>query len=189
MMIITIPHPTLRQKAKLITSVDNQLHNFIKKLEKTLANTRNPKGIGLAANQVDKPLAICSVLLQPNSSSNSKIQTLINPVITDHNDHLILGETEDDKETFAEGCLSMPKIYGAVPRWSQIQVKFDTLINNELISQIKNFENITARVIQHEIDHLNGILFTDRSVENNLPVYLVKGERWEEIDPQVLLSY
>ena len=77
-----------------------------------------------------------------------------------------------EKEPYLEGCLSIPKIYGPVLRHQSIKIKF-SIINYQLSITEKTsvFSGFPARVIQHELDHLDGILFTDRSIQQELPIY------------------
>ncbi len=185
MKIITVPHPTLRQVATPVTVVDKKLTEFLKDLEETLLETRNPKGVGLAAPQVDKLKRIFAINIVEH---NRELRSLINPVITDHSQQVTLGP--DPEEPYLEGCLSIPGIYGPVPRWEWVELEYQFVKNNELIKKKEQFEDYGARVIQHELDHLDGVLFIDYSLRLNLPLYQeVEGKKkMEEID-KTLLQY
>jgi peptide deformylase len=92
-----------------------------------------------------------------------------------------------------EGCLSMPGLYGPVPRWSWIEIEFEDFVSPTslaLKSQKLRFEDFAARVVQHEADHLDGVLFTDYANDYDLPVYQEnhKGEL-VEIEDKSLLAY
>jgi len=165
--IITIPHPTLRKKSKPVTQVDKKVLEFIANLEETLQKKTNPQGVGLSAPQVDKLWRIFTTFLP---RENPVIHTFINPVVVDVSKKLTLGPNE--KEPYLEGCLSIPKIYGPVLRHQSIKIKF-SIINYQLSITEKTsvFSGFPARVIQHELDHLDGILFTDRSIQQELPIY------------------
>lgn len=190
MQIITIPHPTLRQKAAPVSRVDKKLLTFIKNLGQTLANHQNPRGVGLAANQVNKKIAVFSTFVATNSSKSPLLRIFINPKIVDRSDQTTIGLTAGDKKPFEEGCLSMPKLYGAVPRSPWVKLAFDQIVADELVTQTEIFENLAARVVQHELDHLLGILFTDYSATTGLPVFKeVKSDRWEEVDPKLLTLF
>lgn len=190
MQIITIPHPTLRQKASPVTRVDKKLLTFVKNLGQTLANNKNPRGVGLAANQVNKKIAVFSTLVATDSSKTPLLRIFINPKIVDRSDQTTIGLTAGDKKPFEEGCLSMPKLYGAVPRSPWVKLAFDQIVADELVTQTEIFENLAARVVQHELDHLFGILFTDYSAQSGLPVFKeVKPDRWEEVDPKLLTLF
>lgn len=193
MKIISAPHPTLRTVASEVTAVDKKLVQFIKDLELTLKNKDNPKGVGLAAPQVDKKLRIFTTQFSKNDDfddvSSLQIRYYINPTITKHAGKQTFGE--DKKNPQLEGCLSIPHIYGPVPRWEWIELNYFTLENDILKEKNERFDQFEARVIQHETDHLNGILFTDYILEYDLPVYfenLKTGELEEKIDKKVLES-
>jgi peptide deformylase len=182
--IITIPNQTLRKEAKLVTKVDKKLKKFVSEIEDTLTKKRNPRGVGLAAPQIDKLWRIFSMNLDG-------IETFINPKIVKKSKDLTFGPDKEDP--IMEACLSMPGFYGPVPRNSWIEVEYQSLDGEKLIEKKSRFEDFPARVFQHELDHLNGILFTDHSLKYELPVYkedLLKGKsekrKYEEIDPAML---
>lgn len=193
MKIIHVPHPTLRQKAEPITVVDKKLVTWLKDLEKTLRTSKNPQGVGLAAPQVDVSKRAFATFLPPDENSprsQSIMRTFINPEIVDHSTELTFGGEEDNP--IIEGCLSIPHLYGPVPRWQWVELEFQLIENGELVNRSERFIDYAARVVQHEHDHLNGILFTDYSLQLDLPVYLSKGskdEKMEEIDKKVLESF
>lgn len=184
MEIIRVPHPTLRTVATPILEVDKKLLRFISSLEQTLAKTRNPKGVGLAGPQVDKPWRIFTI------SANAPL-TLINPTITKHSKKQTFDENKEG-EPFLEGCLSIPGLWGPVPRWDWVEVEFDQIStknsSHKLQETSKKFTGFEARVVQHEHDHLEGILFTDYALELDLPVFQEnkKGEKAQEVDRKFL---
>lgn len=109
-------------------------------------------GLGLAAPQVGQNLRL--VLVRLNfETPNELILALINPEIISFSKEIVLGE---------EGCLSLPKMWGQVLRSCEITVKFQNLKGK---SQTLKFTNLNARIIQHEVDHLDGILFIDRAAQ------------------------
>ncbi len=178
MEIIEIPHPSLRKTSKEVLSADTKLANFVRELSETLENKRNPKGVGLAAPQVNKLWRVFAAQVEG-------LEIFINPVITNHSSGYTLGPDEEDP--ILEGCLSMPKIYGAVPRWEWVLVEYDALVNGELEKREERFDDFYARVIQHEIDHLDGILFTDHSLKYDLPVYQeYEKEKYREVNKEFL---
>lgn len=183
MKIITVPHATLRSIATPITTVDKKLVEFIKNLEETLAATSKPKGVGLAAPQVDRSKRIFSLNLDEN---NRLLRTLINPVIIEHSSDKTFGP--DEKDPYLEGCLSIPGIYGPVPRWQWVQLEYQILDGENLITKQEDFDDFAARVVQHELDHLDGILFTDYSLKLDLPVYqeVAGRKKMEEVDKSLL---
>ncbi|NCN50970.1 MAG: peptide deformylase [Candidatus Pacebacteria bacterium CG_4_9_14_3_um_filter_40_12] len=185
MKIVTIPHESLRAEAELVTAVDKKILNFIQELEKTLKNKQNPQGVGLAAPQVDKNWAIFTTLLENDQGALIQ-RVFINPQLSDASDDLILGPNDD--ETQLEGCLSMPGLYGPVFRHEWAKFRFHAIEGTELVEKEEVFTDFAARVMQHEIDHLHGILFTDRALEDNLPVYKESKitKKLEEVDPELL---
>lgn len=190
MKIISAPHPTLRQKAKEVEVFDKKFFIFLEKLADTLLKKEKPSGVGLAAPQVDKSLKVfAAVLGEANQESKKpRVEFFINPKITKHSQEKILGLI-DGSERF-EGCLSVPMLYGPVPRFTWVEVEYQSLTQADLLrdkAQAKitkkraRFENFDARVIQHEYDHLEGILFTDHILQNKLPIYIEENGEWVEI--------
>jgi len=101
-------------------------------------------GIGLSANQVGLKHRVCVI------NMGNEIWTLFNPEIIDH------GLTP---ATYQEGCLSYPGLYLKVPRHNHIKVKFQAMYGQEIVQE---FDGLTAVCVQHEIDHLDGIVYTDK---------------------------
>lgn len=141
--IIKEGDPILRKKAEVIKNPENP---EIKKLisDITVAMKR-ANGIGLAAPQVGYPLRLFTVNIE------DKIYAFINPEIKDFSSEVI---------PFEEGCLSVPKIWGPVSRPKKLTIK--ALDKNGKPIKIRA-KGLLARVIQHEMDHLNGILFIDKA--------------------------
>ncbi len=188
MSIITVPHPTLRQVALPIAEVDKKVLQLLEELEVTLASQRRPRGVGLAAPQIDISKRFFATLLPVTNEEDAPTQSriFINPEITDHSEELVLGT--DPEDPVLEGCLSIPGLYGPVPRWGEIQVRYYEVVNGELLEKRSTFSDFPARVFQHEIDHLDGILFTDYSLKYDLPIYKENkvNHKMEEIDPRLV---
>ncbi len=194
MKIITIPHPTLRQKALPVKEVNASLVKLVNGLEKTLDEHRRPAGVGLAAPQVDKLLRIFITKLPPagslekdGSRPTGKLRHFINPqIVRACKRKKVLGVKKGEPDL--EGCLSMPGLYGPVPRHRWVEIDFQTLENEQLIDQRERFDGYQARVIQHELDHLDGVLFTDYALENELPVYRESenGQELIELEPRLI---
>lgn len=194
MSIITVPHHTLRTVAQPIATVDKKILQLLKELEKTLRAQSDPPGVGLAAPQIDVSKRVFATYLpqdQQAEDAPSFMRMYLNPTITDHDEKLSFGP--DVENPVLEGCLSIPELYGPVPRWAHIKLKFSEVINNELVEKEEVFEDFHARVIQHEFDHLNGMLFTDYSLQYDLPVYKSDNKRRNgkmvEIDKRILESF
>ena len=162
----------LRQKSKPITGVDKKIVGLIKDLKDTLIVQDDPEGIGLAAPQIGKNVRI--FVMRPDK----KIRTIINPEI------LTVGNFKDntrDKkgDKVMEGCLSLPHYYGPIKRPTEIKLKF---LNEKGSSVEEVFNDLEAQIVQHEIDHLNGILFIDRLLEQNQPLYEYIDGDWEKVE-------
>ncbi|NCN24152.1 MAG: peptide deformylase [Candidatus Pacebacteria bacterium] len=172
--IIKVPHETLRKTAAEITLVDVKTIQLVRSLEATLAATRNPKGVGLAATQINTTKRAFA------TQHRNSLQVYVNPVITSHSDNLVLGPSDDEPRL--EGCLSIPAVYGPVPRWQWIEIEFQTLDGKKLRRDSRRLVGFEARVAQHELDHLDGILFIDYSLTFDLPIY-TENDETEDLDP------
>ena len=177
MKILHVPNPILKKKSSDVTSLDNNLITFVEQLEDTLRNKKNPEGVGLSAPQVGKNINIFSTYL--GDGPLRSIKTYINPKIVKASKKLTLGK--NPKRPFMEGCLSIPEVYGPVWRHKKITIDYYIFDDNKktLVQKSESHSDFPARVIQHEYDHLNGILFTERAIEQNLPLY-------QEIDGQLV---
>lgn len=153
--IITPENPTLRQPATAVPSVqDPQLQRLI---DQMIATMRSAKGVGLAAPQVNVPLRLAVVETLPDMDEEGqeipdsrKLYTIINPQITWVSRKMVDG---------IEGCLSIPGYVGEVARHQAIHVEALDRMGRKQTLKLKGWD---ARIFQHEIDHLDGILFTDR---------------------------
>lgn len=141
----------LRQPAKRVTKIDDEVRQLARQMLQTMYSE---DGIGLAAPQVGINKQIIVVDCEPDQPESPAL-VLINPVIT---------KTGQKTCVIQEGCLSIPQVYLDVSRPEQIEVSFKD--ENGKPRKI-TADGLLARVIQHEIDHLNGVMFVDR-VENTL---------------------
>ena len=146
MQILTYPHPTLRRVSKPIRRVDADLKKTIRAMFDLMYEA---KGIGLAANQVDLPLRLFIVNLEAKPGAGEEL-VFINPVLS-----LPRGGSEESEE----GCLSLPGLYGPVMRPKQVRIGAYNLSGQEIEA---NLDGLLARCVQHELDHLDGVLFPDR---------------------------
>ena len=144
--IIQYPHPCLRHPAKTLKKVDAELRKMIEEMFVAMYESR---GIGLAAPQVDLPYRMFVVNVTGDVEQKDKEMVFINPVLSQPK-----GSAEAE-----EGCLSLPGLYADVRRPEKITVNAYTLSGLEINGE---FDGLMARVIQHETDHLNGVLFIDR---------------------------
>lgn len=184
--IITTPNPILRQVSKPIPKLDKKTFKIIKDIQEMLQGDENPRGIGFSAVQIGKPIrAFCTYIPPSGDPEDEKqkplIKTYINPEIIEVSKEKSLGPNEE--KPILEGCLSIPGIWGPVWRPKWVKLKYYTLDPKPytLRECRERFPGFPARVVQHEIDHLNGILFTDHSIRDNLPIYESKNEELVEI--------
>lgn len=161
--IVHLPHPSLRIVATEITEYSSEVASLANSLMQTLQATRKPRGVGLAAPQINESWRIFATLIDGES------RTFINPRIARHSKILTLGD--DGTDPHLEGCLSIPTLYGPVPRFKWVELEFKEIKEEQLVEKVERFEDFPARVIQHENDHLNGTLFLDYSLQYELPVY------------------
>ena len=143
--ILTYAHPILRQRARAVSNIDGELQRLIDDMVETMYEA---PGVGLAANQVGS-LRRVFVANPSEDHDPSKLLVLINP-------ELVEAEGESVAE---EGCLSIPDFREEVRRARRVLLR--GLDRNERPVEIEG-EDLLARILQHELDHLNGILFVDR---------------------------
>ena len=156
--IVNLPDPILRRKAKPVTKFDKDLQTLIDNMIETM---REAPGVGLAAPQINisQQLAVIEYAEGEDEEEENedappipkKLYVIINPEIIKASEEKVMG---------IEGCLSIPGLHGEVERHEAIQIK----ALNRHGSPVKlKVDGWTARIFQHEIDHLNGVLFTDRA--------------------------
>jgi len=148
--IVTIPEPVLRRKARKVSDFGPELQTLVDDMITTM---REAPGVGLAAPQVNMPLRVVVVEYKEDEDEEApaKLYSVINPEIT---------RMSTETEMGVEGCLSVPDFIGEVVRPLQVTIKGQSRRGQPL--RIKA-EGWLARIFQHEIDHLDGILFTDRA--------------------------
>ena len=154
--IVTPPNPTLRQRAKKVRSITPAIETLIENMIETM---RTANGVGLAAPQVDVGQRVIVIeygegVEDPEIENKPpKLYVVINPEIVRHSKNTVLGN---------EACLSLPGYYGEVVRYETITVK--GLDRNGKSFRLKS-KGWLARIFQHEIDHIDGILYIDRANE------------------------
>jgi len=149
MQIVSYPHPALRWKSKPIVRIDPDLKKMVREMFDLMYATN---GIGLAANQVAVPLRFFIMNATGSASESAAEHVFLNPEIVKRK-----GSVEAE-----EGCLSLPGLYGQVRRSETIVVNAFDLEGQEFEMDLEELE---ARVVQHENDHIDGILFIDRMTE------------------------
>jgi len=176
--IITIPNKVLKQKSKPVKKIDKKIREIIKDLKDTIKNSSDPEGIGLSAVQINKLVRIFIAKI------NNHFEIFINPKLT--LSKKTITQMLPKKDLFFEGCLSIPKIYGFVDRPYQIQVEWE---NEEGKTKKQTFKGKESICLQHETDHLNGILFIERALKQNNKLYkLTKDEKDKDIFEEIKIE-
>ena len=171
--IAQIGHPILRNKTKDIPINEIKSENTQKIIEKMIKTMRKHNGAGLAANQIYEPIRICIIEVLDNPRykhlNTIPLKVLINPKII----------IKKDTATFNsyEGCLSVPNLRGKVKRYNTINVTYYNMDAKKITEDIKGLESI---VYQHEIDHLDGFLFTDKVEDNSTLVTYENYQKYYE---------
>lgn len=151
--IITLPNPHLREHSRKVGPISDEVKTIISNMQKATLDWEKDRehevGVALAAVQIDELHRIVIVRNNPNDKNSDQFSVYINPVITKYE-----GPIQYDYE----GCLSVPDIYGKVPRHLKVRVRA-TNIQGKLFRV--SVDGFLARVFQHEVDHLSGKLFID----------------------------
>ena len=168
MQVVKAPDARLRIKTKPVKKINPGLIQTLKDMVKLTKTFKDPEGVGLAATQIGLAESFFVARLHdskqiPPSQSSQRVQRWKNygqdfaPIINPQ----ILSYSKKSK-TYFEGCLSIPDIWGEVKRHTSIKVSYQDESNQSITKTLKG---IPAWIFQHEVDHLNGILFTERVLE------------------------
>lgn len=157
--ILTLPDNQLRQKSTIVTSFDKTLENLISDLADTLISQTDPIGLGLSAPQINvfKRVFVARV--------RNKIKSFTNPKIL---------KFSKKKVSLMEGCFSVPDFYGHVLRPAEIDLESQDIRGKKSVAKYKG---LAARIIQHEYDHLEGILFIDHVHTQNGKLFKVQKDK------------
>jgi len=157
--IVTLPDPVLRHKARMVTNFDNNLQTLVDDMIETM---REAPGVGLAAPQVGVSQRVIVVeYAEPEEVEEGeepievepKLYVMINPEIVKATPETVVG---------VEGCLSVPLLVGEVERAQEVRIRG---FNRRGQPMKLKAEGWLARIFQHEIDHLNGVVFTDLATQ------------------------
>ncbi|MFK7866792.1 MAG: peptide deformylase [Alphaproteobacteria bacterium] len=155
--IAKMGHPCLRTQAATIDQIDDDILSLVENMIETMEDAQ---GTGLAAPQVHVSLSLLVYFLHHKSCDDVPLTAIANPIIT---------PLDDVINYDWEGCLSVPGLNGVVPRYSNIHL---SAINIETGNYFEaEYQDYHARVLQHEIDHLQGILYPQRMDDLGLLVY------------------
>jgi peptide deformylase len=161
--IIHYPHQGLTKKARSVKQITPKIEKLAQDMLKTLVpNSKKPLGVGLAATQVNQMWRLFVMLMPDN-----QYQIIINPQIIKTSKKTLSSLPKDQQ--FLEGCLSIPGYYGFIDRPLKIKVRYQTITG---LNQQKSLTPPHSAYFQHELDHLNGILFIDYLKKRNEPLYL-----------------
>lgn len=177
--IVKVPNEVLTTPSKPVEKIDKKVVDFVEAMKKTLVATKNPKGVGLASPQVGKGLRIFITKPTPKSP----ISVFINPEIfwasDDKTDGVPRPTSSEKPNNKFEGCLSIPNVWGIVHRHQAVKVTYQDPLGRK---HTQTFNKFLATIIQHEMDHINGILFTQRVLEQKNKLYKIKGKDEEGKD-------
>ncbi len=166
--VLTLPNPILRKKSKPVEKITPEIKKLVKDMTdflKAKPGSNQPRGIGLSAPQIGELLRIIVVW----SKASHKFLSMINPKIIWRSKRTRLGVPESNNPY--EGCLSVPNVWGKVRRYSVIKVFYQTPKGQLMI---RKFKGLTGVIIQHEIDHLDGVLFIDRIAQQGGKIIQLK---------------
>lgn len=169
MKIVSVPNSILTGQAKPVRAFDERLLRTISEMSRTLAAQRDPEGVGLAAPQVGLPLQLFIM----KARKNAKVRVFVNPKIVSSIEYQVssIENPKPKHPTSAkklEGCLSIPRIWGHVSRVPQATLSYQDETGK---THEETFSGFEAIIVQHEMDHLQGILFTKRVVEQNQQLF------------------
>jgi len=183
--ILQAPNTILSISSKPVLKIDKAILRLISEMEETLKSAKDPIGVGLAAPQIGKNLRI--FIAKP--SGKGPLYVFINPKILKKEGlrEKLPGERIRHKVVRGakklEGCLSLYNIWGEIKRYNEIFVSFQ---DENGIKHKRKFKGFMATVIQHEVDHLEGILFTKRVLEQKGTLYKSgKDEKGEDVFTEI----
>ena len=163
--VVKAPDPRLRVKTKNVKKVSPSLLKILKEMIATTLSFNDPEGVGLAATQIGHSERYFVGMIGTESKKGRKrLNAFINPQITWY--------SKRTKQYF-EGCLSIPDTWGETIRAISIKVNY---LDNRGVQHNETLKGIDAWIFQHEVDHLDGILFADRVLEQKGNFYKFKGK-------------
>jgi peptide deformylase len=175
--IVHIGHPVLRERAREVTREDLSSDAVQGLIDDMIETMRAANGAGLAANQVGEAVRIAVVEVRPDNPRYPykppiPLTVLVNPVIE---------PLDEEVAEINEGCLSVPDLRGEVPRHVTVSVRYT---DREGVEHEEVRRGLTAGTFQHELDHLDGVLFVDRVTD---PATLTTWEQFERFHKEDFL--
>ena len=177
--IVKVPNSVLTTSSKPVEKIDKKVVEVIEGMKRALVATKNPKGVGLAAPQVGKSLRIFITKPTPKSPFSVFINPEIQEASTEKTEGVPRPASSEKPDNKFEGCLSIPNIWGVVYRHQSVKVAYQDETGK---NHTKTFKGFIATIIQHETDHINGILFTQRVLEQKNKLYKITGKDKEGKD-------
>lgn len=166
--IIALPHSNLRKKSKKVGIVNDDIKQLVKDMEESTLDWEDSRehevGVALAAVQINRLYRVVVIRSNFDDKNDRTFITLINPKIIKYE-----GKLEED----FEGCLSIKDVYGKVPRYTKVKVKALNIDGKEVRITAEDF---LARVLQHEIDHTDGIVFIDHIKDSPKSFFILNHE-------------
>ena len=158
--VVRYPNAILKQKSKRVERFDEKLHQLLDDMFETM---RSREGVGLAGVQVGelKRILLVNIPREDGEQYDEDLLEIINPVILKHEGEIL----------WNEGCLSVPDFYEEVRRYKHITLGYQDRFGNEKVLQAEGF---LAVALQHELDHLDGILFIDK-------LSIIKRKKFEKL--------
>lgn len=173
--VVQIPNTILTTKTKSVKKFDKKLRTLVSNMKETLLSAKDPEGVGLAAPQVG--VAISLFIMREDHGESNKMLVCINPKIL--NQVNSKRKKQKKKTDPIEGCLSINNVWASIKRPSKVELQFYDVMGKKHTRVFTDFE---SAIVFHELDHLNGILFTQRAVEQNATLYEDDGDTLYEIE-------
>lgn len=171
--ILKSTDPDLRRVSVPVKKIDKKIIALITDLKDTLKVQKDPEGVGLAAPQIGKPVRIFVFEFEDWK------RVIINPKVLEISKAKSVVPAKGDGKEILEGCLSLPNYYGPLARSNKIKIEY---MDEFGATKTEEFKGFIAQIVQHEIDHLEGILFVDRILEQKKPLFRFENDEWEEVE-------
>ena len=168
--IVRSGNEILRKKSRPVKAIDKKILKLIQDLSETLAIQKEPEGVGLAACQVGVNLQIFVMM------DKGKIRPIVNPKVISTSKAKL---STQKKGSIMEGCLSLPNYYAPLSRSKTVTIRYS---NPQGKITTETFTGFEAQIVQHEIDHLNGVMFLERLLEQKKKLYKMVSDGWEEVE-------
>lgn len=182
MKILFAPDPFLRRVAKPVTVYDKKTDQQVREMINILKNAIDPEGVGLAATQVGLDKRIFILL-----DENKQPLIFINPRIVSASKKMLSEAHPKSSKRWMEGCLSIPRFWGFVDRPYSIALAYQrpeavSSSSWKLVNFQEEFTDVYSASVQHERDHLDGILFTDHLIRQKGDLYIEEGNTLHPVD-------